>query len=271
MLLPRIVSGVVLGPLFLALVYFGYPSFHILLGVITAVITWEFVRMDSQLGKQTRAVLMGLGFVGAILIPLASPWAMIVVAVGLVGVMLRREPVFVAVPYAVLPAVTLAYVWAAGGGGRDDRVVSTASGFQVDGGSFSIFWILAVVWATDIGAYAVGRTVGGPKLAPSVSPGKTRSGAVGGLVWAVGFSALLLWVFRIDIKAAHIAVALLMSIVSQMGDLFESAVKRRYGVKDSGAIIPGHGGFMDRFDGLWAAAPIMAVFCVILGGGVQRW
>jgi phosphatidate cytidylyltransferase len=63
----------------------------------------------------------------------------------------------------------------------------------------------------------------------------------------------------------------MMSIVSQAGDLFESAIKRRYGVKDSSHIIPGHGGFMDRFDGLWAAAPIAAVFCVIFGGGMQSW
>lgn len=271
MLWTRIASGVVLGPLFLAVVYFGHPFFHVMVGLIAALITWEFVRMDATLGKRARAILLALGVIGGILIPIYAPWAMIVVAVGLVGVMLRREPVFVSVPYAVLPAVTLAYIWAAGGGGRDAYVVSGPGGFQVDGGSFSIFWALAVVWATDIGAYAVGRTIGGPKLAPSISPGKTRSGAIGGLVWAVALSALLLWVFRIQIKPAHIGVAFLMSIVSQMGDLFESAVKRRYGVKDSGALIPGHGGFMDRFDGLWAAAPIMAVFCVILGGGVQRW
>ncbi len=271
MLWTRIASGVVLGPLFLVVVYFGHPAFHVMIGLIAALITWEFVRMDSQLDKRIRAVLLALGVLGGILIPVYAPWAMIVVAVGLAGVMLRRETVFVAVPYAVLPAVTLAYIWAAGGGGREAYTVATASGFTVDGGSFSIFWALAVVWATDIGAYAIGRTIGGPKLAPSISPGKTRSGAIGGLVWAVALSALLLWVFRIQIKPSHIGVAFLMSIVSQMGDLFESAVKRRYGVKDSGALIPGHGGFMDLFDGLWAAAPIVAVFCVILGGGVQRW
>lgn len=271
MLWTRIASGVVLGPLFLAVVYLGYPSFHVMIGIITALITWEFVRMDSQLGTQARALLLGLGFVGAILIPIDARFAMIVVALGMAGVMLRREPVFVAPPYAVLPGIALAFIWVAGGGGRADRIVSTASGFELDGGSFSIFWVLAVVWATDIGAYAVGRTVGGPKLAPAISPGKTRSGAIGGLVWAVIFAGLLLWVFRIEIKPVHIGVAVLMSAVSQMGDLFESAVKRRYGIKDSGSLIPGHGGFMDRFDGLWAAAPIMALFCIIFGGSVQRW
>lgn len=258
MLWTRIASGVVLGPLFLALVYVGYPSFHIMIGLITALITWEFVRMDSQLGKVPRSILLAAGIIGGVLIPAAAPWAMIIVVLGMLGLMIKRgDPVYLAPSYAVLPAVTLAYIWAAGGGR--------------EGGYISIYWVLAVVWATDIGAYAFGRMIGGPKLAPSISPNKTRSGAIGGLVCAIAFSALLLWAFKLNIKPAHIGAAFLMSIISQAGDLFESALKRRYGVKDSGTLIPGHGGFMDRFDGLWAAAPIAAVFCVILGGGVQRW
>jgi phosphatidate cytidylyltransferase len=272
MLWTRIASGVVLGPVFLVLVVLGYPSFHVALGIIAALITWEFVKMDSRLGMGTRRLLFGAGVLGAILIPVAAPMAMIVVALSMLGLMLKRgDPVYLAPSYAVLPAVTLAYIWAAGGGATEARSITAPWGLQLDGGAFSVFWVLAVVWATDIGAYAVGRTVGGPKLAPSISPGKTRSGAIGGLVCAVVFSALLLWAFNFPIKFAHIGIALLMSAISQAGDLFESALKRRYGVKDSGSLIPGHGGFMDRFDGLWAAAPIAAVFCVILGGGVQRW
>ncbi len=272
MLWTRIASGVVLAPLFLWLILRGYPEFHVLIGLITALITWEFVRMDSGLGIGARRLLVAAGFLGAMLIPIAAPAAMLVVALSMLGLILKRgDPVYLAPSYAVLPAVTLAYIWAAGGGERLDRHLVGPMGFEVAGGAFSIFWILAVVWATDIGAYAVGRTVGGPKLAPAISPGKTRSGAVGGLVCAVVFSALLLWAFNLEIKVAHVGVSILMSIISQAGDLFESAIKRRYGVKDSGALIPGHGGFMDRFDGLWAAAPIAAVFCVILGGGVQAW
>lgn len=272
MLWTRIASGLVLGPLFLVLVVLGYPSFHVALGIITVLITWEFIHMDSRLGFGARRLLFAAGALGAILIPVAAPMAMLVVALSMLGLMLKRgDPVYLAPSYAVLPAVTLAFIWEAGQRANDLAPVVAPGGFALAGGAVSIFWVLAVVWATDIGAYAVGRTVGGPKLAPSISPGKTRSGAVGGLVCAVGFSALLLWALGLPIKPAHIGVAFLMSVVSQAGDLFESALKRRYGVKDSGALIPGHGGFMDRFDGLWAAAPIAAVFCVILGGGVQRW
>lgn len=272
MLWTRIASGVVLAPLVLWVILRGFPEFHVMIGIITALITWEFVRMDSSLGLGTRRLLIGAGFLGAMLIPVAAPLAMLVVALSMIGLMMKRgDPVYLAPSYAILPAVTLAYIWAAGGGSRMDQHVVGPMGFEVDGGAFSIFWVLAVVWATDIGAYAVGRTVGGPKLAPAISPGKTRSGAVGGLVCAVIFSGLLLLAFGVAIEIAHVGVALLMSIISQVGDLFESAIKRRYGVKDSGGLIPGHGGFMDRFDGLWAASPIAAVFCVILGGGVQAW
>lgn len=274
MLLPRIASALVLGPFFLALVYLGYPSFHVALGIMAAVITWEFVRMDSRLGISARRYLFAAGVLGAILVPVAAPapMAMILVALSVFMLMLKRgEPVYLAPFYAVLPAVTLAYIWAAGGGSAEARAIAAPWGQPLAGGAFSVYWVLTVVWATDIGAYAVGRTVGGPKLAPAISPSKTRSGAVGGLISAVGLSALLLWSFDLAITPAHVIVSLLMSIVSQAGDLFESGLKRRYSVKDSGTLIPGHGGFMDRFDGLWAAAPIAAVFCVILGGGVQRW
>lgn len=272
MLWTRIASGVVLAPLFLWIVLLGYPQLHVMIGIMTAVITWEFVRMDSQLGFGARRLLLAAGCLGAILIPVAAPMAMVVVAISMLGLMLKRgDPVYLAPSYAVLPAVALAYLWAAGGADRDDRRILAPWGGEIDGGALLIFWVLAVVWATDIGAYAFGKMIGGPKLAPAISPGKTRSGAVGGLICAVVFSVLLLWAFKIPIKFAHVAVAVLMSFISQAGDLFESALKRRYGIKDSGGLIPGHGGFMDRFDGLWAAAPIAAVFCVILGGGVQRW
>jgi phosphatidate cytidylyltransferase len=160
--------------------------------------------------------------------------------------------VHLAIAYVVLPAVALLYV--------------------MDVGSYqSVFWVLAVVWATDIGAYAFGRLIGGPKLARRISPNKTWAGALGGLISAVVASGALFWAVNGTPRAAVLAIAGFMSIMSQAGDLFESALKRRYQVKDSGALIPGHGGVMDRFDGLWAATPVAALFCVILGGGVQHW
>jgi phosphatidate cytidylyltransferase len=134
-------------------------------------------------------------------------------------------------------------------------------------GRADVFFLLLVVWATDIGAYVVGRLVGGPKLAPSISPGKTRAGALGGMLWAagVGIGAALL---SGSPMLAAIVVALVLSVVAQAGDLLESAMKRIFGVKDSGNTIPGHGGLFDRLDGVLTAAPVAAAFVLARGGAI---
>jgi phosphatidate cytidylyltransferase len=124
----------------------------------------------------------------------------------------------------------------------------------------SVFFVFLVIWGTDVGAFFVGRALGGPRLAPGISPNKTWSGAFGGL--AVAATAALIWGEAFSpaaVSVQTVAIALVLSLVGQVGDLFESAVKRRYGVKDSGDLIPGHGGMLDRIDALLAAAPVFAV------------
>ena len=121
-------------------------------------------------------------------------------------------------------------------------------------GLIAIMFLLSVVWATDIFAYFVGRKIGGPKLAPAISPGKTRSGALGGAVGGIVAGVLLVNAAGTVHLFALAIIALLLSVISQVGDLFESWVKRKHGYKDSGSLIPGHGGVMDRVDGLVAAA-----------------
>ena len=125
------------------------------------------------------------------------------------------------------------------------------------GGSTHLLWLFLVIWATDVFAYLVGRTVGGPKLAPRISPGKTWSGLCGGIVGA----SLTGGVAAMALGAGYglaAAVGALLALVGQGGDLFESSLKRRAGVKDSGHLIPGHGGLLDRIDGLIFAAPVFA-------------
>ena len=133
-------------------------------------------------------------------------------------------------------------------------------------GLIAILFLFSVVWSTDILAYFVGRAVGGPKLAPSISPGKTQSGALGGTVAGVVAGVAVGLAAGAAPLLAMAGVAALLSVVSQAGDLFESWVKRRHGVKDSGWIIPGHGGVMDRVDGLVAAAFALYLIGWALGG-----
>ena len=138
---------------------------------------------------------------------------------------------------------TLALVWL-----RNDLV----------GGIDHMLWFLAVIWSTDICAYFAGRTIGGPRLAPRISPGKTWAGLIGGVAGAAligggaaAWSGAGLWL--------PACLAVLLALVAQGGDLFESFLKRRIGLKDSGHLIPGHGGLLDRVDGLLFAAPVCAL------------
>jgi len=132
-------------------------------------------------------------------------------------------------------------------------------------GLVALIFVLLVVWVTDIGGYFAGRGIGGPKLWPAVSPKKTWAGAGGGfagsLVIAAGFAA-----FGFGKPLPLLVLAAILSIASQLGDLFESAVKRRFGVKDSSHIIPGHGGLMDRLDGFVAAVVLASIFGISRGG-----
>lgn len=138
-------------------------------------------------------------------------------------------------------------------------------------GMETLFWLLAVVWAADTGAYAFGRLIGGPKLAPVISPNKTWAGLVGGIGMAaiIGVGTALL----LDHKAVLTLAgwSALIGAISQAGDLIESWVKRHFGVKDTGSIIPGHGGMLDRVDGLLAAALGVAIIGAIGMGSILTW
>ena len=151
------------------------------------------------------------------------------------------------------------------------EIASVLLRFDPVKGFAALMFVLLIVWVTDSGGYFAGRGIGGPKLWPRVSPKKTWAGAIGGfaasLAVAGGFAA-----FDLGRAGPLLLVAAVLSVVSQLGDLFESAVKRRFGVKDSGHIIPGHGGLMDRLDGFVAAVVVAALLGFLRGGadGVGR-
>jgi phosphatidate cytidylyltransferase len=131
-----------------------------------------------------------------------------------------------------------------------------------------VLWLLIVVWSTDTAAYLVGRRVGGLRLAPSISPGKTWSGLTGGVIGASVASVLTAWALGSERLAHAAGLGAIFAILAQLGDLAESALKRRAGVKDSGWLIPGHGGVLDRVDGLLLTAPVLAL---LIGAGAWSW
>jgi phosphatidate cytidylyltransferase len=159
------------------------------------------------------------------------------------------------IPYLGLAAVALPWL-------RTDPAVGLAN----------TLFVLAIVWASDIGAYLSGRLAGGPKLAPAISPGKTWSGAAGGLAGAALAGLAVAACFSSGFSSSHvIGLCIVLGIISQAGDLVESALKRHFGVKDSGRIIPGHGGLLDRLDALLAVAPVAALLAFTVGRGVVLW
>lgn len=146
--------------------------------------------------------------------------------------------------YCLMPAISLLWI--------RERYIPDAIGPQPD----LLVWVFLVVWSTDIGAYFAGRAIGGPKLAPSISPNKTVAGLMGGIAAATLIAGA--WAAWLSMPAPLIWLAPPFAFAAQMGDLFESGLKRRAGVKDSGTWLPGHGGLLDRLDGLVPVAILTA-------------
>lgn len=270
----RLLSALVLGPAALACVWFGATPFAAMLALCVAVLAWEWVHLC---GLRTR-VLPGLAVPLVVLLACAlevadlhtAAWGTLALGFALAWAAAERaarhraerlpdrpaQPALrLALGVLYIGVAGLCLIWLRGSGeaGRD-----------------TLLFLLAVVWATDVGAYLAGRALGGPKLWPAVSPGKTWSGAAGGLALAVLLAALLAPILSpgVGVGGALLAAALAvpLSVATQAGDLLESAIKRHFKVKDTSSLIPGHGGLLDRLDGLLAAAPVLALLVLALGG-----
>jgi phosphatidate cytidylyltransferase len=262
LLLTRTLSAVVLAPLVLLAIWFGGWWFAALVVLAAGLMGWEWARMcnGGQLdwpGCLVIAVLV-LATSGFALLHSVAALAFLVsgallCAVASVYRFKRRDAYFFVLSGTVYIGIgCLSFLWLRNlpGQGRD-----------------VVFWILAVVWATDIGAYFAGRGIGGPKLAPRISPNKTWAGLIGGALSAglvgvvaaglIGYDALLLAVG-----------GMVLAVIAQGGDLLESWCKRRFGVKDSSHIIPGHGGILDRVDGLLAVLPVVFLYLWVMGKAV---
>ncbi|MDH2309581.1 phosphatidate cytidylyltransferase [Methylobacterium brachiatum] len=264
----RVASGVVLAPAILAaLVYGGWPF----AGIWLAAGIIGFAEWMVMSRTEPREVLIALGAatLGALLLcqrggaPALACLAVLLLGAAACATVARTGFGRVRALAGVLGAAAIASVPVAL---RDDPGI----------GLVGPAWMFAVVWSTDIAAYFAGRKIGGPKLMPRVSPNKTWSGAIGGLVGAVAAGSLVAVaadLTGLDLPSAAslpvvAGVSALASVLSQAGDLVESGLKRRYGVKDSGKIIPGHGGVMDRLDGFFAVAVLAGLYLALRGSGL---
>jgi phosphatidate cytidylyltransferase len=261
----RVLSALVLAPIALASAWFepSVPSALVVLAA-DAVMAWEWGRMcrtDDRADGVPIVTSIVVVLAGVVVAALGMPLVALIIAIlgGLAGAVASRgrgEAVLVGFGILWIALPSIALIWLA----LDPR-----------NGRTTILWLLAIVWATDIGAFAAGRTFGGPRLAPRVSPNKTWAGLLGGVVCAAAVGG----VTGVLLGATPIVPLVLLSgalaVVAQTGDLAESIAKRHFGVKDSSGLIPGHGGLLDRLDGMLTVVPAVALLTLCGGESVLAW
>jgi phosphatidate cytidylyltransferase len=271
--LRRLITALVLLPPMLSAIYYGGNFFNIVIAVGAIILTWEWNRLCGR-GLGPLAFMVTTTTVAAVaLTALGSPQqAMLLLVLTGVAVIVLTMVVHKAAPDNVTPYFAPP-VWLVGGlmyiGLPCIALVWLRNGLEQ--GQGIVFWLFAVVWAVDIGAYFFGRAIGGPKLAPSISPNKTWAGLLGGMACAGVVGALTANMLGKDDGGALIAISASLAVVEQVGDLVESWIKRSFSVKDMGSLIPGHGGLFDRVDGLLAAALAVALMTLAGGGKLFEW
>lgn len=250
----RVISALVLAPIAIALVWLGGYPFAIFVAAFAAAMAWEWVRMsDREAPPRAFALATGTA-VGAVLLAAQGEtgWCAFWVLAGATGSWLDRRRrgnpheaaigvIYVAVSAAILVAL------------RAD-------------GLLGLLFLFSVVWAADTFAYLAGTWLGGPKLLPAASPNKTWTGLVAGLGFGIGAGASIAILNGIDVMLA-LAVAAPLALSAVAGDLVMSLAKRRFGVKDAGTLIPGHGGVLDRVDALMLATVFAGLVSLLVPGG----
>ncbi|WP_127598508.1 phosphatidate cytidylyltransferase [Nitratireductor alexandrii] len=254
----RLFSALVLAGVALGLTYLGGLAFRVLAVAVGGAIFVEWCLLSGQRRHRAHfALLCAVACILLVMVLAGLPPATVLVALA-AGIGLALVSGLVAGQGA----------WGAGGVAYALLPVIAASALRGDApaGLVAVLFLFAVVWATDIFAYVVGRIAGGPKLAPTISPGKTWSGAFGGVLFAVVAGLGVAMAAGLRVGWLAILSIVLLSALSQIGDLFESWLKRRFGAKDSSNLIPGHGGVMDRVDGLVAAVIALYLIGVAASG-----
>ena len=260
----RIVSSVVILPPGAALLALGGPVFALLVGVIAICVAWEWARLVSSVGTVLIACLTATTCAGLILcytfLPTDTMLMAIFACVSIVaaGAMFVRErnALWLFGGFIFSATSCLSVLWL-----RE----SEPDGFVL------VAWLISAVIATDIGAYVTGRAIGGPRLAPRISPNKTWAGLVGGVAASVAVGGMVAAHTETSSVMMLAILSAVLACVAQAGDLFVSLVKRKFGVKDSGRLIPGHGGVLDRVDGHMAVQTFAALGVMISEQSILMW
>ena len=275
----RVLSAAILLPVTIAAIAFGHPYFDLLVAVFAAVMAWEWAQVSARRrsphdpAPSARFEAAGWVVPGAIAIATAAiavllygfglgnaAWLFLVAGAALSGLTavphhsIRAAWFVLGTIYVTVPAIALVAIRMEPALGRE-----------------SLLWIIALVAAADTGGYLVGRSVGGPRLAPRVSPNKTWSGLGGAVLGAALVGLLTAFILNHTNVWTLTILSAGLGLVEQAGDLVESAFKRHFGVKDTSQIIPGHGGVLDRVDGLLAVAVAVLLLSVWAGGSVLGW
>jgi phosphatidate cytidylyltransferase len=243
----RTMAAAVMAIVALVTLAVGGFAYWLLMVVVALFMMAEWSDLTATPAREKRLAQYAISVPLAILSPLAAGASFL--ALGLtaaafffVAIVTRRGWLASGTAYCVVPVLSLVLIR------------------EQDAGLLLSLWALVLVWMTDIGAFFAGRTIGGPKLAPTISPNKTWAGLIGGIVAATIFALVLHLAY--DLPLRLLLATPVLGAVAQGGDLFESWLKRRAGVKDSGNVLPGHGGLLDRLDGLVPVAPLAALLIV---------
>lgn len=252
----RVASAAIMMPLAFGTAYYGDWPFTLFWAIAAIAVLWEWIALVAGHGQRVMFLTCSSALgMAALLVWAGRPiTASLLVALGAFAAAIlapRQHRAWLTAGVCYAGALLLSAVLLRG----------------VDWEGFvALVLLFAVVWTTDIFGYFAGRTFGGPKLMPSVSPKKTWSGAIAGVVGAMIVAVIVAAAFGGLSKIAFVCLALVLSMLSQAGDLLESSIKRRFGAKDASGLIPGHGGVMDRLDGFWAAALAACVIGLLRGG-----
>lgn len=257
--LTRSISAVVLGFPVLVAAYIGSPAFELMIALSAAILAREWFGLcgtgSPPIAGYAQAAVLWVAIAAVAASGMWQAIAVLILGTAVVLLVSKGQPWLSAgTLYLGLPCVALIWLRNDGADGRD-----------------IVFWLIIVVWAADTGAYVAGRLIGGPRLAPGISPNKTWAGLAGGVALAAATSAGFAGANGQPHVFAPALVGAVMGLTAQGGDLAESWVKRKFGVKDTGALIPGHGGLLDRVDGLLMVVLVVALIAAGDEGAFSRW